>query len=66
MDDFNSFESEFAGIVPSEVNGILKCAIIRHKIINELHNLSEKELEATFAFVRSFNIERRLEELRKR
>jgi hypothetical protein len=66
MDDYAEFESEFTGIVPSEVNGILKCAVIRHKISNELHNLTQEQLEATFAFVRSFNIERRIEDLRKR
>jgi hypothetical protein len=66
MDDFNAFESEFAGFVPDESREILKCAVIRHKINNELHNLTQQQLEAAFVFVRSFNIERRIEELRKR
>lgn len=65
MNDFTAFESECAGFTPMQNDDIIKCAVIRHQISNELHNLLPEELDAVFAFVRLFNIERRVQELRK-
>lgn len=64
MNDFTAFEGEYVGFTPIQDDDVLKCAVMRHRISNELHYLCPEELDAVYAFVRMFNIERRLQDLR--
>jgi len=64
MDDFTAFESECKGFTPIQDDELIRCAVMRHQINDELHNLLPEELKATYAFVRLFNIERRIQDLR--
>lgn len=64
MNDFTAYEAECRGFSPMQDEGVLKCAVMRHRISNELHNLTPEELDAVYAFVRLFNIERRIQDLR--
>lgn len=64
MNEFTCLEAEYSGFTPMQDDDVLKSAVMRHRISNELHNLLPQELEAVYAFVRLFNIERRLQDLR--
>lgn len=64
MEDFTAFEAEYRGFSPVQDDDVIKCAVMRHRISNELHSLMPEELDAVYAFVRLFNIERRVQDLR--
>lgn len=64
MNDFTAYEAECKGFAPVQDDDVIKCAVMRHRISNELHNLKPEELDTVYAFVRLFNIEHRVQELR--